>query len=260
LATTEGGGRTYGGVEPVWVDNDANLVGLAYDRSQFKIVTGVDEAHPELSALQIDIQTTGGNIDQEAFEKMANLIYGRMTETIPFGALNQVASLAGKKQYAYLFRPTIEYDMTSATVAYMFGGNPDSTERAAVAVYDSSLTSNNLIWRSDYPYINVGAGGEHIMQAQANSPSGTIYPDKLYYICVRLDKDDHGGGSWHNVVGVPISNTTDVGNLRVWLGYGLSNNENLDFPNSINFNTQGSLGNFGGLKPYVGFRTNTPNN
>lgn len=260
LATTEGGGRTYGGVEPVWVDNDANLVGLAYDRSQFKIVTGVDEAHPELSALQIDIHTTGGNIDQEAFEKMANLIYGRMTETIPFGALNQVASLAGTKQYAYLFRPTIEYDMTSATVAYMFGGNADSTERAAVAVYDSALTSNNLIWRSDYPYINVGAGGEHIMQTHANSPSGTIYPDKLYYICVRLDKDDHGGGSWNNVVGVPISNTTDVGNLRVWLGYSMTQNDNLDFPTSINFNTQGSLGNFGGLKPYVGFRTNTPNN
>jgi hypothetical protein len=80
----------------------------------------------------------------------------------------------------------------------------------------------------------------------------------LYYVAIRIDKDS-GGGNWQNVLGVPAQGSTDVGNLRVWLGYSLSENENLDFPASINFNTQGSLGSFGNLKPYVGFRTNTPN-
>ena len=239
------------GEAPIWVNN--NTVGLNYDPDQFA-VSG-DGLH---STLQIKIITSGGIIDQEAFEKLADVINGRMTETIPFGALNQVASLAGYKQYAYLFRPTIEYEMTQNTVAYMFGGNYDAGERVAVAVYDSTKTSDNLIWRSDYPELNVGSGGEHIMQAHNSSPTGTIYPDHLYYVAVRIDKNG-GGGSWNNVLGVPITNTTDVGNLRVWLGYGFTGGEDLNFPNSINFNTQGSLGSFGGLKPYVGFRTNVPN-
>ena len=244
------------GIAPIYTraTSNYNLVGLNFDPDQFA-VSG-EGLH---STLQIRVITSGGVIDQEAFEKLSEVINGRMTETIPFGALNQVATLAGYKQYSYLFRPTIEYDMTSATVAYMFGGNYDSGERVSVAVYDSTKTSNNLIWRSDYPALNVGSGGEHTMPAHSLSPTGTIYPDHLYYVSVRIDKEGGGGGSWNNVLGVPITNSTDVGNLRVWLGYGFTQGDNLDFPSSINFNTQGSLGNFGGLKPYVGFRTNVPN-
>ena len=244
------------GDAPIYVSADAantKHIGLNFDPEQFAI--SGEGLH---STLQIKIITSGGVIDQEAFEKLSNVINGRMTETIPFGALNTVATLAGYKQYSYLFRPTIEYDMTSATVAYMFGGNHDGGERVAVAVYDSSKTSNNLIWRSDYPELNIGSGGEHTMQAHNLSPTGTIYPDHLYYVSVRIDKAG-GGGNWNNVLGVPITNSTDVGNLRVWLGYGFTGGEDLNFPDSINFNTQGSLGNFGGLKPYVGFRTQTSN-
>ena len=256
LDSTNGGETEYIGKEPIRVVQHARQIELLYDENVFSLIDD-----DKLQAKVLTIEAAGGDVvDKNTFDKLLNTINGRMTETIPFGSLNQVASLAGKKQYAYLFRPTIEYEMTSNTVAYMFGGNPDSTERIAVAVYDSAKTSNNLIWRSDYPYINVGAGGEHTMVARYNSPSGTIYPDHLYYIALRLDKDDRGGGSWNNVLGVPIYTATDVGNLRCWLGYGLSDGENLDFPNSINFNTQGSLSNFGGLKPYVGFRTNIPNN
>lgn len=243
-------GEDYSGENPVTVNNDTRKVELNYDDDIFTL--------NESDELTLKAGSSDTPIDPETFEKLVDSINGRMTETIPFGALNQVASLAGKKQYAYLFRPTIEYDMTQNTVAYMFGGNYDSGERVSVAVYDSTKTENNLIWRSDYPELNVGDGGEHIMQAYGSSPSGTIYPDHLYYVAVRIDKVG-GGGSWNNVLGVPITNTTNVGTLRVWLGYDLSGNEDLNFPDSINFNTQGSLGNFGGLKPYVGFRTNVPN-
>ena len=243
-------GENYNGVTPVTVDNDARKVQLEYDNDIFTLKNGTE--------LTLRAGSSDTPIDPIEFNKLVDSINGRMTETIPFGALNQVASLAGKKQYAYLFRPTIEYDMTQNTVAYMFGGNHDSGEKVSVAVYDSTKTENNLIWRSNYPELNVGDGGEHTMQAYGSSPSGTIYPDHLYYVAVRIDKTG-GGGSWNNVLGVPITNTTNVGTLRVWLGYDLNGNEDLNFPDSINFNTQGSLGNFGGLKPYVGFRTNVPN-
>lgn len=254
LDSTNGGENEYIGKEPIRVVQNARQIELLYDENVFSLIN--DET---LQAKVLTIEAAGGDVvNKETFDKLLNTINGRITETIPFGALNQVASLAGKKQYAYLFRPTIEYDMTQDTVAYMFGGNYDGGERVSVAVYDSTKTSNNLIWRSDYPELNVGTGGEHTMQAHSSSPSGTIYPDHLYYVAVRIDKLG-GGGSWNNVLGVPITNSTDVGNLRVWLGYDLPGNEDLNFPSSINFNTQGSLGNFGGLKPYVGFRTNVPN-
>ncbi len=243
-------GEDYSGVTPVTVDNDTRKVQLEYDDGIFTLNSD--------NELTLKAGSSDTPIDPVVFDKLVDSINGRMTETIPFGALGSVAALVGRKQYAYLFRPTIEYDMTQNTVAYMFGGNADDNERVAVAVYDASKTENNLIWRSDYPLITVGSGGEHIIQAHVNSPSGTISPDHLYYVAVRIDKEG-GGGNWQNVLGVPAQGSTDIGNLRVWLGYNLSENENLDFPASINFNTQGSLGNFGSLKPYVGFRTNTPN-
>ena len=243
-------GEDYIGINPVTVNNDTRKVQLEYDTDIFTLNSN--------DKLTLKAGSSDTPIDPVVFDKLVGSINGRMTETIPFGALGSVAALVGRKQYAYLFRPTIEYDMTQNTVAYMFGGNADNNEKVAVAVYDASKTENNLIWRSAYPVINVGSGGEHTIQAHVDSPSGTISPDHLYYVAVRIDKEG-GGGNWQNVLGVPAQGSTDIGNLRVWLGYDLSENENLDFPASINFNTQGSLGSFGSLKPYVGFRTNTPN-
>ena len=242
-------GKDYVGVNPVTVNNDTRKVQLEYDTNIFTLNN---------NKLTLKAGSSDTPINPVVFDKLVDSINGRMTETIPFGALGSVATLIGRKQYAYLFRPTIEYDMTQNTVAYMFGGNADNNEKVAVAVYDASKTENNLIWRSAYPVINVGSGGEHTIQAHVDSPSGTISPDHLYYVAVRIDKDV-GGGNWQNVLGVPAQGSTDIGNLRVWLGYNLPGGENLDFPVSINFSTQGSLGDFGSLKPYVGFRTNTPN-
>ena len=239
------------GVAPIYTSatSNYNLVGLNFDPDQFA-VSG-EGLH---STLQIRVITSGGIIDQEAFEKMADVINGRMTETIPFGALNGIGTCAGAKQYAYLFRPTMDYDMTSATVAYMFGGNHDAGERVSVAVYSTATNTNNLIWRSDWPELNLGAGGEHTMTAHASSPTGSIHPDQLYYACVRIDKEG-GGGSWNNVLGMPINNTTDVGSLKPWLGYSFTQGDNLVFPNDMDFNSKGSMGSFGGIKPYIGFRT-----
>lgn len=239
------------GEAPIWVDN--NKVGLYYDQEQFTVSS--DGLH---STLQIKIVTSGGVIDQEAFEKLADSIYGRMTETIPFGALNTVGDLAGSKQYSYLFRPTIEYDMTSATVAYMNGGNADANEYVSVAVYEGIVGTSHLLWESNYTNIPVN-GGQVIMPSRGNTFTGTIKPDQLYYMCVRVDKLNDHGGTWHNVLGLSMgSNTnTDLGNPKPWLG--LSNVTTLDYEPTFDFAGGGSMSNFGGTKPYVGFRTQKNN-
>ena len=239
------------GEAPIWVDN--NKVGLYYDPEQFTVSS--DGLH---STLQIKIVTSGGVIDQEAFEKLADSIYGRMTETIPFGALNTVGDLAGEKQYSYLFRPTIEYDMTSATVAYMNGGNADANEYVSVAVYEGIVGTSHLLWESNYTNIPT-TGGQVIMPSRGNTFTGTIKPDQLYYMCVRVDKLNEHGGTWHNVLGLSMGSntTTDLGNPKPWLG--LSNVRTLDFEPTFDFAGGGSMSNFGGTKPYVGFRTQKNN-
>lgn len=250
LATAEGNSKAYGGIEPIWTDNDSTLIGLAYDRSQFKIVKGIDSDHPTLSALQINIQTSGGNIDNEAFEKVANLINSRMTETIPFGSLNNEASLPGGCQYAYLFRPPMEYEMTSDTRAYMFGGNGDGN--VAVAVYEGLATNSKLIWQSNYAALP-SVGGEVIMSYLENAPTGTISPNNLYYVCIRILKSDGGTGAWNSILGTKLhERTTSVGPLVPWCGK--NNINSLSFPLTYTFQSD-SLSNFGEHKPYVGFRT-----
>ena len=49
------------------------------------------------------------------------------------------------------------------------------------------------------------------------------------------------------------NSTTDLGNPKP--GIGLSNVTSLDFPETFDFTNGGSMSNFGGTKPYVGFRT-----
>ena len=231
------------GISPIYIQDNKNI-GLNYDELQFNLSGG---------KLQIDIQTSGGAIDQEAFEKLANLINGRITETIPFGALNTVGDLGGAKQYSYLFRPAIEYEMTSATVAYMNGGNADANEYVSVAVYEGITGTSHLLWESNYTDIPT-TGGQVVMTSRGNTYTGTIKPDSLYYVCIRVDKLTDHGGTWHNVLGLSMANsTTDLGNPKPWLG--LSNVHTLDFPATFDFAGGGSMSEFGGNKPYVGFRT-----
>ena len=229
------------GVSPIYVDNKKNI-GLNYDELQFNLSGG---------KLQIDIHTSGGNIDQEAFEKLANIVYGRMTETIPFGALNNEATLPGATQYAYLFRPPMEYDMTSATQAYMFGGNGDGS--IAVAIYEGKPSNSKLIWQSNYTQLPGQGGGEVVMNYLNEAPTGTITPNNLYYIAVRIHKRDGGAGSWSYVLGTQLHEyRTSVGPLNPWCGIG--GISTLNFPSTYSFSND-SMDRFGTHKPYVGFRT-----
>ena len=233
------------GIAPIYVSG-TNMIGLNFDPDQFAI--SGEGLH---STLQIKIETSAGTIDQEAFEKMGEMLNGRMTETIPFGALNNEAGLAGSYQYAYLFRPPMEYDMTSATQAYMFGGNGDA--HVAVAVYEGIPTNAKLLWQSNYTETPGTGGGEVIMDYLPNAPTGTISPNHLYYVSIRVDKYSTHGGSWNNVLGTKLeTHDIDIGSLRPWCG--LSNVKTLDFPTTYSFSND-SMAAFGGHKPYVGFRT-----
>jgi hypothetical protein len=256
LATTEGGGRTYGGVEPIWVDNDANLVGLAYDRSQFKVVTGADDAHPELSALQIDIQTTGGNIDQAAFEKMANLVNGRLTETIPIGLVNSFESLGHGGAFSYLFRPTMEFDVNSGTKARIMTLNGTvGTSKAQVAI--SELDENNAslttMWWSEIKALTAAAGTLALSANPDCTENRTLYPDRLYYASV-INRDQQT-----QYVGFKNEFLGDAGayDIAYWDEHSTNNDRFAgNLPVSLNGIAANDLGQTGGakLKPYIAFR------
>lgn len=253
LDSSRGDVDDYTGREPIRIVQNSRIVELLYDEDVFSL-----KHNAELQADMLTIESQGGEVvNKETFDKLLNSINGRMTETIPFGALNTVSDIAGQYQYAYLFRPTIEYEMTKDTQAYMMGGNADTNEYVSVAVYQGVAGSSNLLWESGYTLIPT-SGGQVVMDARDNSPSATISPDSLYYVCVRVDKLNEHGGTWHNVLGLSMGSnrTTDIGNPKPWVGQ--TNIPNLDYPSTQDF-AGGSMSDFGGTKPYVGFRTKETN-
>ena len=255
LDSSRGDVDDYTGREPIRVVQNSRIVELLYDTDVFSL------KHNEiLQADMLTIESKGGEVvNKETFDKLLNNINGRMTETIPFGALNNVSNLVGQRQYSYLFRPTIEYDMTKDTQAYMMGGNADADEYVSVAVYQGVAGGSQLLWESDYTLIPEQGGGQVVMNARSSSPSATITPDTLYYVCVRVDKLNDHGGTWNNVLGLSMGSniSTDIGNPKPWVGQ--YNIANLDFP-PTQYISDGSMANFGGTKPYVGFRTKDTNN
>lgn len=254
LDSSRGEVSGYTGREPIRIVQNSRVVELLYDEDVFTL-----KEDASLGAKKLTIESKGGEVvNKETFDKLLNNINGRMTETIPFGALNTVSDIAGQHQYSYLFRPTIEYDMTKDTQAYMDGGNADSDEYVSVAVYQGVAGNSNLLWETGYTLIPTN-GGQVVMDARVDSPSATITPDSLYYVCVRVDKLGTHGGTWHNVLGLSMgtNTTTDIGNPKPWVG--LTNVTNLDYPSTQDF-AGGSMSTFGGTKPYVGFRTKDTNN
>ena len=256
LATTESSGRTYGGVEPIWVDNDSYLVGLAYDRSQFKVVTGADDAHPELSALQIDIQTTGGNIDQAAFEKMANLVYGRLTETIPIGLVNSYELLGDGGAFSYLFRPIMEVDVSSGTKARIMTLNGTvgaSKAQVAIAELDENNANVTIMWWSEIKALTAAAGTLTLSANSGCTENRTLYPDRLYYASV-INREQQT-----QYLGFKNEFLADAGayDIAYWDEHSTNTGRFAgNLPGSLNGIAASDLGQTGGakLKPYIAFR------
>ncbi|MBR0371797.1 MAG: hypothetical protein IJH63_13945 [Methanobrevibacter sp.] len=244
--------NVYTGDSPISVNNDNRKIGLKYDNQIFTLNSN--------NQLTLTNGSTDTPIDPVVFDKLVNSINGRMTETIPFGALNTVGDLVGSMQYSYLFRPAIEYEFSPLTQAYMNGGNADANEYVSVAVYEGVAGQSKMLWESEYGLIPT-AGGQVVMNTRNLYPIeelGTMYPEQLYYVCIRIDKLNDHGGTWHNVLGLGMGSNTsvDIGNPKPWLG--LQNITTLDFIRPYyDFANAGSMDKFGGIKPYVGFRTRT---
>lgn len=252
LATTEGDGRTYGGVEPIWTDNDANLIGLAFNRSQFKIVSGVDIEHPELSALQINIETTAGPIDQEAFEKMATLIDNRLTETFPIGLVCDEGTVAANSCISYMFRPSMTYDCTSATSAYIYNGTVDDDQvYARIGIYKLNNDVASLVWKSQLTLIKKNTQNVFVADPAV---TGTISTENLYYACILTNNKQIG-----DILGITTHGTASVGSPAPWCTV---NNiasttafGNTDFSQTVSYSDFGSFTDT--IKPYIGLRGST---
>jgi len=247
LDSTGGAVQDYTGQNPIRVIDNSKVIQLLYDSNVFSL-----KRDEQLQADILTIEGTGGEtVDKEAFDKLLHNINGRLTETIPFGALDTMADFESGKQYTYLFRPTIEYELSNKTVARMFGGNGESAH-VSVALYDvndADRSDGTLLWNSLETVR--GTASELILSADPNTPTGnTISPDHTYRVSVRITNE-----AWHNVLGTHIYGNIDtsIGNPAPWQGEGNKNNHN--WPNTFLQSTPGSMDNFGSNKPYVSFRT-----
>lgn len=256
LATTEGGGERYTGIEPIFVEDVSNKIGLAFDREQFQITPGTDPDHPSLSALQINIQTTGGNIDQEAFEKLANIINGRLTETIPIGLVNSYESLGDGGAFSYLFRPTMEFDVNSGTKARIMTHNGTvGTSKAQVAISELNESNSNvtIMWWSEIKTLTAKAGTLTLSANPGCTENRTLYPDRLYYASV-INRDQET-----QYVGFENKFLTDAGayDIAYWDEHSTNNGRFAgNLPGSLNGIPADNLGQVGDakLKPYIAFR------
>ena len=236
------------GISPIYVQDKKNI-GLNYDPNQFT-VSG-EGLH---STLQIKIETSGGTIDQEAFEKMANLINGRITETIPIGMVNSYETLGDGGTFSYLFRPTMEFDVNSATIARVMTHNASENNSQTQVVISELNESNAYIeiqWWSENKTLTSTVGTVTLTANQSCTQTRTLYPDRLYYATVI------NRGQQTQYIGFANSFLDDAGayDIAYWSEHG-ANSFGANLPYSLNnvpANTLGQTGN-AKLKPYIAFR------
>lgn len=239
------------GVAPIYTSAtpNYNLVGLNFDPEQFAI--SGEGLH---STLQIKIITSGGVIDQEAFEKLSNLINGRITETIPIGMINTVGTLGAGAAFSYLFRPVMEFDAYSGTVARVMTSNGTvGTSKSQVVISEVNETTHqiDIQWWSDKTTLTAQAGTLTLTAAPTCTETRTLYPDKLYYATlINYDQTTHYLGFSNNF-------TSDVGayDIAYYDEHGAGDYGN-GLPGSLHVVNPDKLGQTAGatLKPYIAFR------
>ena len=232
------------GISPIYIQDNKNI-GLSYDELQFDLSGG---------KLQINIQTSGGNIDQEAFEKLANIVNGRITETIPIGLVNSYESLGDGGAFSYLFRPTMEFDVSHNTKARIMTHNASvNSSKAQVAI--SELNENNayvtIMWWSEIKTLTAQAGTVTLTANPGCTETRTLYPDRLYYATV-INRDQQT-----QYVGFENKFLDDAGayDIAYWAEHS-TNGFARNLPGSLNGIPASNLGQTGQakLKPYIAFR------
>lgn len=246
--STRMGGSDYTGVKPIDVSNDTRNISLQYDTDIFTLT--------EDQKLTLNAAGQGGDspVDPETFYKLLNSVNGRIVETIPIGNVNNHMSINANHALSYLFRPSIEFDMSPSTVARVISSNTSvNTTHVQVAVYYANEEENRLelCWWSERHLCTTDAGTHRLVAHEACTNSVTIYPEKLYYVLlITFDQ-------FFDTIGFSNSFTSDAGIFDIAYGHDFDADFN---PQSLHWQSvtasTNPLGETAGgtLKPYVGFR------
>lgn len=251
LAEVNGGGGDYEGNNPINVDNNDRAISLSYDNNIFAL-----NANNELS-----LKNGQGNaIDPEEYAALVHSIESRMTETFPIAMTSLEATHAAGQLEAYLFRPTIEYDCTTATSAFIYAGNVDNGTQMQVAIYDASNPSNmDLMWRSDLCDLDSSHQGQRVLSANPNDTylienKHTIYPNGIYYMAVHIVNHQVNNAICASAIaGISVNSTTDIGNPKPWLANSTFPYQNNTWPLTADSSQWGSMANMS-YKMYIGLK------
>lgn len=251
LAEVNGGSGDYAGTAPVNVDQNARDISLAYDDDIFVL-----NANNELSLKN----GQGSAIDPEEYAALVHSIESRMTETFPIAMTSLEATHAAGQLEAYLFRPTIEYDCTTATSAFIYAGNVDNGTQMQVAIYDATNPSNmDLMWRSDLCDLDSSVQGQRVLSANPNDTylienKHTIYPNGIYYMAVHIVNHQLNNAICASAIaGISINSTTDIGNPKPWLANSTFPYQDNTWPVTADSSQWGSMANMS-YKMYVGLK------
>lgn len=234
----------YTGINPIYVADDSRRIGLGWDENVFKL-TEADE----LGRKKLTIEAGGQTVDSKKFEKMVNLIDTRIIETFPIGLVRDANAVSN--QLSYLFRPTMSYDMTTATSAYMYHGNTSSDIQTTIGVYDVTTTPYTLVWQSEITTMPNTNGGQTVFKASSDAAKTritTLQPDGLYYVTIRVTP----GKTIQNTLGIYAQLGADVGTptpVAILENYG----NDMNLPMTANMSSIGVLGN-SMHKAYIGFK------
>lgn len=246
--STRMGGSDYTGVKPIDVSNDTRKISLQYDTDIFTLT--------EDQKLTLNAAGQGGDspVDPETFYKLLNSVNGRIVETIPIGNVNNHMSINANHALSYLFKPSIEFDMSPSTVARVISSNTSvNTTHVQVAVYYANEEENRLelCWWSERHLCTTDVGTHKLVAHEACTNPVTIYPEKLYYVLlITFDQ-------FFDTIGFSNSFTSDAGIFDIAYGHDFDSDFN---PLSLHWQSvtasTNPLGETAGgtLKPYVGFR------
>ena len=249
LDSTAGSVDDYTGINPIYVVDNDRQIGLGWDESVFKL-TEADE----LGRRKLTIDAGSETVDAQKFEKMAELIDTRMTETFPIGLTCDEGDVGADCCISYMFRPTMSYDLTSATSAFIYHGNDDGSTQARIGIYKINDDSADLLWKSALTNLTPGDGAQDVLSADEYSSSGTLSTDGLYYACILTNQSK----SIIKSLGITTKATGDVGLPRPWAVRDHISNDGSPFIGqdfSTRITNLAAFGQFNTtIKPYIGFR------
>lgn len=242
--------RKYTGVEPIYVSDQTNQVSLKYD-NQFFTVKSKTQGGETTNVLTL-ADSSGTQVDPATFQKLLNSVNRRIVETIPIGIVNDTNMQGINVSRSYLFRPMIEFDMSTTTTARILTYNASKNQsQVQISVYevDEETGILTLYWLSEVLTLTKESG-EHVLGAHSSvKETRTIKPENLYYVEIKSLTQQVG------FIGIANSITMDTG-LHDIAYYRNTQVYAEDVYNALNGHICDDLGQTGqaNFKPYVGFR------